>query len=116
MKTKIYARKCSVTGQGMFDGWCWGDGTFYTSTLEITLEECRKERENILLDVDEDTEIEDYDKREKFLEALDRANNNVESDDDLLLIAYQTGYLYYTEWYEESDIMYEEIDGELIEI
>ena len=33
----LWARKCSVTGEGMNDGWLWGDGAFYTSTLELTL-------------------------------------------------------------------------------
>ena len=43
-----YARKCDVTGKGMNEGWVWGDGVFYTSTKELTLAECRKDREYIL--------------------------------------------------------------------
>ena len=32
----------------MNNGWVWGDGVFYTSTEEITLKECRKDREHII--------------------------------------------------------------------
>jgi len=113
MKKQItnWARRCDITGEGMNEGWCWGDGSFYTSTLDITLKECRKDREHILYDVDEDAVIEDESEHDKFIEALERAKSNTETDDDLLYIAYQTGYLYYTEWYCEDDIQFVEVDG-----
>lgn len=91
-------RICSITGNEMTAGWVWADGTFYTSTLELTLAECRKDRDNILYDLDEYSPIEEYEERENFKEALDRANRGEETDEDLLFIAYQSGYLYYTEF------------------
>lgn len=29
MKTTDYPRKCSITGQGMYCGWCFHDGEIY---------------------------------------------------------------------------------------
>ena len=26
---KKYARQCSITGEGMNEGWCFGDGQYY---------------------------------------------------------------------------------------
>lgn len=91
-------RTCSITGNEMATGWVWGDGTFYTSTLELTLAECRKDRDNILYDLDEYSLIEEEWERDNFKEALDRTNKGEETDEDLLFIAYQTGYVYYTEF------------------
>lgn len=91
-------RTCSITGNEMTAGWVWGDGTFYTSTLELTLAECRKDRDTILYDLDEYFPIEEEWERDNFKKALDRASNGEETDEDLLFIAYQSGYLYYTEF------------------
>ena len=114
---KIYwAHKCDVTGKGMNKGWVWCDGAFYTSTLELTLKECRKDRDEILFDVDENFDIQDYERQDEFRQALNRAKKNIETDEDLLLIGYQTDYVYYTEWECEEDKQYEEVKGKLIEI
>ena len=110
-----WARRCDVTGKGMMDGWVWMDGSYYTSTEDITLKECRKDRENILYDVDEFTELQDPYEYEEFLEALQRASIGLDTDDDLLLIGYQSGYLYYTTWAnqidDEDEMQWAEIDG-----
>ena len=37
-----YARKCDITGKGINSGWVWGEGEFYTSTEEHTIEELKK--------------------------------------------------------------------------
>ena len=115
-ETEYFAHKCNISGDGMNDGWCWYDGAFYTSTLEITLKECRKEREDILYDIDEDVKLQDESEYTEFIEALKRAKSNTETDDDLLLIAYQTGYLYYTEWYEDDFMNYKLIGDKLLPI
>lgn len=119
-----FARQCSVTQKGMNEGWVWCDGAFYTSTLEITLKECRKDREHILEYVKEFSknkldllnEIQNHEEYHELLEAIKRAENNTETDEDLLLIGYQLDYVYYTEWECEEDMEYQEIDGELTEI
>ena len=49
-------------------------------------------------------------------DAISRAEEGKETDEDLLLIAYQQDYIYYTEWEDESEYQYEEVYGELIEI
>jgi len=53
---------------------------------------------------------------DELVEAIERAKNNEETDEDLLLIGYQGDYVYYTEWEDESEHQYEEINGKLIEI
>ena len=45
---KTFARKCSITGELMNEGWVWGDGIFYTKYESDTLKECRRDREFIL--------------------------------------------------------------------
>ena len=50
--TKLWARQCDITKEGMDTGWVWGDGAFYTKYLVDTLFECREDRNNILFDID----------------------------------------------------------------
>ena len=106
---KTFARKCSVTGELMNEGWVWGDGVFYTKHLADTLAECRQDRWCIVATYDDITDeelhlaqINDESERDEFDAALLRARKGIESDEDLLLIAYHGDYLYYTEW--EDDI------------
>jgi hypothetical protein len=116
----LWARKCSVTEKGMNDGWIWGDGAFYTSTLELTLKECRKDREHILeainnlgCDLDELDTIHNDDDLKELQSAVNRAKKNKDTDKDLLTIGYHTDYVYYTEWECEEDMQYEEVNGTL---
>lgn len=78
-----YARKCDITGVGMNDGWCWGDGMFYSATLEDTIAELRKDNP-----------------QKKYL-----------TDDELLEWAVDVEILYWTEWYyeelEPGDVYYD---------
>lgn len=69
-----YARKCDITGRGMNEGYCWGDGMFYSATEEDTIAELRK----------------DYPEHEDL------------SDDELMSWAYDEEVFYYTEWYDEE--------------
>tara|TARA_R100001163_G_C5011530_1_gene157283 strand:+ start:232 stop:600 length:369 start_codon:yes stop_codon:yes gene_type:complete len=117
-----YARKCNVTGEGMNEGWVWGEGEFYTSTLDITLSECRKDRDSILnVIINDELRCELYeldtvqteDDLTELKNAIERAEKNIETDEDLLCIGYHTEYLYYTEWECEEDIQYKEINGVL---
>ena len=120
-----YARQCSVTTKGMNNGWVWGDGAFYTATLEDTLNECRKDRESIVSAVLNDGlgcelhELDTVQSKDDITElenAVKRAKKGMETDEDLLLIGYHTDYLYYTEWECEEDMQYEELNGILNEI
>jgi hypothetical protein len=78
-----FARVCDVTGKGMNEGWCWGDGSFYTATEEVTIAELRK----------------DYPQHKDL------------SDEELMSWAYDEEILYWTEWYDEElepgDIYYD---------
>jgi len=113
---KLWARQCDITYEGMNKGWCWGDGAFYTKYLVDTLFECRRDRDNIILDID-NVDIQDLDRYDEYKKAVDRVNRDEDTDTDLLTIAFQTDYVYYTEWDEESDYMYAEvIDGTVIEL
>lgn len=87
-----FARVCDVTGKGMNEGWCWGDGSFYTATKEATIAELRK----------------DYPQHKDM------------TDEELLSWAYEVEeVLYWTEWYDEDledQGYYYTADGEEIEI
>jgi hypothetical protein len=69
-----YARRCDITGKGMNEGWCWGDGHFYSKTYEDTIKELRK----------------DYPEHGNL------------SDENLLEMKYEEGLLYWTDWYDED--------------
>ena len=113
-----YARKCSITGEGMNVGWVWGDGIFYTKHEKDTLAECRTDRKYILSEIHnlKPHNVNDRHRWDELEDAISRAEEGKETDEDLLLIAYQQDYLYYTEWECEEDFQYEEINGKLIEI
>lgn len=113
---KLWARQCYVTEEGMNEGWCWGDGAFYTKNLSDTLKECRKDRDSILTIINSmisnDFEVNDVNRYEEFKLAVDRANRGEDTDEDLLMIAFQIDYLYYTEWDDDEDLQYAEFsDG-----
>lgn len=83
----MYARKCDVTGVGMNEGWCWGDGEFYTATVEDTIAELRK----------------------------DNSDKDYLTDDELFDWAYDADILYWTDWYDEDLVdqeYYYTADGE----
>lgn len=69
-----FARRCDVTGEPMNEGWCWGEGMFYTATEESTITELRKEYP---------TKV------------------NI-TDDELMQYAYDNEVLYWTEWYSDE--------------
>ena len=104
---KLWSRQCSVTGEGMNEGWCWGDGVFYTKNLSDTLKECRKDRDSILIDINSmisnNFEVNDADRYDEFKSAVYRANRGEDTDEDLLMIAFQIDYLYYTDWDDDDD-------------
>jgi hypothetical protein len=122
METKLFARKCSVTGNGMNEGWVWGEGVYYTPTLELTLAECRNDRGYILEGVYKNTPLAEYDTVQtpeemgESQEALDRAEKGEDTDEDILLIGYHTDYLYSTEWDDSEDVQYQEKEGVLTKI
>ena len=118
-ETVKYARKCDVTGKGMNSGWVWGDGVYYTSTLEITLAECRKDREHILNALNNlGCELHQLDNIEyphdlvSLKNSIKRADKNEDTDQDLLNIGFAIDYLYYTDWEidDDDDVYYLE-DG-----
>lgn len=121
--TYKYARKCDVSGKGMNTGWIWGDGTFYTSTLEITLAECRKDREHILnaiknvgCELNELDTIQNKEELGLLQDAIKRADKNEDTDQDLLYIGYHADYLFHTDWEldKDDDVYYLE-DGTEVE-
>jgi hypothetical protein len=100
---KKYARKCDVTGKGMNEGWCWGEGVYYTSTKEATIKELRSDIKDGAYDFDE----------------LGSDAMLQMSDDDLLQYAYDNDVFYYTDWHDEDldeQGYYYTEDGEEIEI
>ena len=88
---KRYARVCDVTGKGINEGWCWQDGSFYTSTEDVTINELIKR------DWYPGAEI-----------------------GKLLELAYEDSELYFTTWDDDNEIedqgYYYTEDGVLIEL
>jgi len=82
-----FARRCDATGRGMNEGWCWSDGAFYTSTLEVTIKELRSDIKDGGWNFDE----------------VDADTLLSMSDDELMQYAYDNDIFYYTEW-DEDDI------------
>ena len=107
-----------MTGEGRNEGWVWGAGICDTKQEKDTLAECRKDKEAILSEMHnlESHNVNDKHRWDELEDAISRAEEGKETDEDLLLIAYQQDYLYYTEWECEEDFQYEEINGKLIEI
>ena len=110
---ELFARVCNVTGEGMMDGWCWGDGAFYTSTEQATHTECRKDRDWILDGMDWKNPLSstswdiDGEEAEEYLQSVMRAMVSQDTDEDLRNIGYYRDYLYWTEWYwDENDLSY----------
>lgn len=98
---RLAPRTCSVTGKGMYSGWVWGDGEFYTSTEELTLKELEKYRKDILETLIykgyEPTEAEMVG-TEFTAVALKVKKGRDISAVELLTLAYGLGILYWTEW------------------
>ena len=109
-----YARECSVTGEGMNAGWVFGDGVFYAKYEKDALAECRRDRDAILQDI-EDVDIsmiqdqfcEEDAGWKLFNDAVQRALQGKEPDEDLMTLAFQTDYAYYTEWDDEDAFQFE---------
>jgi hypothetical protein len=108
-----YPRQCDVTQEGMTEGWVWYGGTFYTKYLKDTIDQLRKnDRDDVLVMANQAT-IETLEcpwESEEFFSALKKANNNEESDQELLTIAWQMDILYYTEWDDDDpeDLQYDD--------
>jgi cell wall assembly regulator SMI1 len=84
-----FARKCSVTGKGINEGYCVNDGEFYFS------------QESQLV---------------KFLRDRDSEDMSHLSDDFILKEAYDLEEYYWTEWEDGDDYQYQLVDGKLEEI
>jgi len=83
-----YARQCSVTGEGMNEGYLVHDDT------------CVKYEKDLI------TLIRSWGDKEF----------NSASDEYILAESYQQDEYYWTEWECPTDLQYEEINGKLIEI
>jgi hypothetical protein len=87
-----FARQCSVTGEGMNEGYVIGDGDFYIKYEKDLITFLRDNNE------------------------FPRENESL-SDDFIMDEAYNLGEYYYTEWEDEDDYEYcEDEDGNIIEI
>jgi hypothetical protein len=86
-----YARQCSITGEGMNEGYVYYDGEMYF-----------KEEKDFVMFLRYQNELE-----EGIWDL---------SDELVLNDAYDNGEYYYTEWEDEDDYKYYEENGILIEI
>ena len=84
-----YARQCSITGEGMNDGYVIGDGEMHV----------KYEKDLIAL-----------------IRSWGVDENNELSDEFLLDESWQHEEWYWTQWECPTDYQYEEVNGKLIEI
>ena len=87
----------------MFDGWVWYEGSFYTATLATTLNELRSDRTLIVKGLDryKPEHLNMPEEWDVFQLCIQRVAKDQETDLDLLHIAYQIDFLYWTEWHDE---------------
>lgn len=93
-ETIKYARKDSKTGKGINSGYVVGGGDFYFELESDLIAHLRNS---------------DFETAEG-----EKANNF--SDSDLLEWAYNDEIYYFTEWEDENDFQFEEVNGVLTEI
>ena len=115
---KKWARKCSATGEGMNEGWCYGDGAYYAKNYDDMIAELRRDYEYVLagfnsIDAKDLLCYIDNDELSVIQENMSRGEI---TDEALLYMAYASEYVYWTEWDADDDAQYEEISGTLIEI
>lgn len=90
----LYPRICSKTNKGMSSGWVWGEGEYYTSTIQITID-CLKE-----------------DHKEKHQDFLEEFSGELATADNALLTwAHELGFLYWTTWEWDDNEEMQEIIG-----
>jgi len=92
----------------MHSGWCWGNGDFYTSTEKITFEELEKNRKDIFEALDYNgyiptVGVPDSPEEADFARVVRKfRNEEYIPTEDLLILAYGLGILYWTEWETEE--------------
>ena len=96
--SRKYARKCSLTGNGMNSGYVVNEGEMYIKDEENLIAYLRKKEK------DGNPQYEQ-----------DIAEGRL-TDDFLLKDYYESEYYYHTEWEDEDDYQYIEIDEDLHEI
>ena len=94
----FWAEQCSITLEGMNKGYCVDDGCVYIKYEKDMIEWLRSK----------DWEFENEDGLTINVAKLD--------DKDLLEWAFNDEICYWTEWTEEEDIQFQEINGKLINI
>ena len=96
----------------MNSGWVFCDGVFYCKYEHHALAECRKDRDAILMHIDrvDASMLNDPDSWPEFEAAVRRACEGKDDAFDLMTIAFQTDYCYYTEWDDDDDFQYEEVE------
>tara|TARA_Y100001973_G_C5135480_1_gene300079 strand:+ start:785 stop:1069 length:285 start_codon:yes stop_codon:yes gene_type:complete len=88
-KIKLYPRQCNITGEGMEEGFCFGDGAYY-----IKYES-------------------DFLKHLRTLEKESNSNKAINlSDEELREKYYNEGFYYWTEWQELDDEVNYTLEGE----
>ncbi len=92
-KGTTFARKCSVTGEGMNEGWMI-DGEYYKYKKDA-------DAKAKTIPNEENPEKGNYKNFKELYESMDEDNND---------------FCYWTQWEEESDHQYIVKDGKLVEI
>jgi len=115
-----WARKCSITKEGMNEGWCWYSGDLYMKYEKDVKRYLRTNVDVILYEL----KLSDYYQQADCVplnhwnEVIGLVKGGVSlTDDDLLTIAYGLDMVYWTEWQDEDDMQWTELhNGILIEL
>lgn len=97
-KTIYWSRQCSFTQEGMNEGWLDEDNiTYFKYEKDVIkyIEECMNET--------------NFNYKKDWL-------NKTNYIDDILEIGYNHYNIYYTEWEDENDLQYKEINGIITEL
>ena len=101
-----YARQCSITDEGMNQGWIDEDTGVYFKYKKDAIKYVKKLMTNLYDGMGDNP---------KVTEAAIFDVNKYKKDDDILDIGYEHFNTYWTSWECETELQYKLVDGELIE-
>ncbi len=93
----FWARQCGITGEGMNEGYLYNDHEYIANDKDL-IDTLRGQ----------DFTAEDEDGNQLYPSKM--------TDEELMEWAYNDEIYYWTDWVEDEDIQYEEIDGKLVDI
>lgn len=114
-----WSRKCDATGEGMNEGWCWLDGDMYFK-YEKDIKKFIRHNDDVIeyeLKSAEKIQLDSEVDEEEWNVLMDIVEQDFYSlnDDELLTVAYVLNMVYWTQWHDDDDVQWFELEnGQLI--